>query len=204
MTALRMERIAELLEPYGGNSLQPDSLEKISRYLGVFQHWSTRVNLTAVRDPEQVVQRHFGEGLVLAAALPRCESLLDLGSGAGFPGFPVALARPEVGVTLAESQKKKAAFLKEAGWMMGSPVSVWPGRAEDLPVGSSFDVVALRAVDDMSNALQTAMTLLKAGGTLAFFAGEKDAIRLPQADWARIESVDLPRSPGHIVVAQLV
>ncbi len=197
------ERIRELLHPYGGDTLPADSIVKIARYLRTFQHWSSRVNLTTIRDPEQVVQRHFGEGLVLSAALPEACTILDLGSGAGFPGLPIALARPSARVTLAESQQKKSAFLKEAAWMMGLTVSIWSGRAEAMATDKPFNAVVLRAVDNMSDALQTGLKLLAPGGTLAFFAGEQESIRLPEANWISINSVDVPQSPGHIVLAQL-
>lgn len=203
MSVLRADQVRQLLEPYVKQPLPPEVYDKIVRYLAVFAVWSSRMNLSTRKEPEQVVQRHFGEGLALAAELPAFATLLDLGSGAGFPGLPIALARPDASVTLAESQKKKAGFLKEAAWMMGLPVKIWADRAENFPDGTRFDVVVLRAVDEMSTALQTAHGLLAPGGTLAFFAGEREPVRLPDANWSTIRTVDVPNSPGHIVFARL-
>jgi 16S rRNA (guanine527-N7)-methyltransferase len=84
-------------------------------YCSLILRWNNRVNLTAIRDEEGILTRHFVESIACARALPAgISTLLDFGSGAGFPGIPIALCRPEIAVTLAESQGKKAAFLQEA------------------------------------------------------------------------------------------
>ncbi len=97
-------------------------------------------------------------------------SLLDFGSGAGFPGLPIQLLLPEVRVTLAESQGKKASFLREAVRTLGLSTEVWPSRVEAMPeiagVPRQFDVVTLRAVDNMEQALAEARRRVKPGGWL--------------------------------------
>ena len=201
MTALSIEQIRQLLTPYGADGFAVETYHKISRYLSLFELWSNRVNLSTVRKPEEVVQRHFGEGFVLARALPTCGSVLDLGSGAGFPGLPVALYSAELEVTLAESQKKKAAFLREAVFAMDLKASVWPGRAEEL--ATDFDIVVLRAVDKMPRALEAARHLLRAGGTLAFFVGEHQKVSLPSSCWVAEQTLEVPHSSGCIIVARL-
>ena len=92
-------------------------------------------------------------------------TLLDFGSGAGFPGIPIALCRPEIAVTLAESQGKKAAFLREAVRVLGLNAEVHSARAEVLR--TVFDCVTLRAVDKMELAAQAAAQLVRPGGWLA-------------------------------------
>ncbi len=82
-------------------------IPKLSLYLDLLLKWNARTNLTAIRDPEEIVRRHFGESLFTAAHLPAAQTLLDFGSGAGFPGLPIALFLPQLRVTLAESQNKK-------------------------------------------------------------------------------------------------
>ncbi|MGB9145730.1 MAG: 16S rRNA (guanine(527)-N(7))-methyltransferase RsmG, partial [Acidobacteriaceae bacterium] len=85
---------------------------QLDAYLALLLRWNARMNLTAVRDPESILRRHFAESLFAAEHIPPgVATLLDFGSGAGFPGIPIAIARPEIAVTLAESQNKKAAFL---------------------------------------------------------------------------------------------
>ncbi|HEY9127542.1 MAG TPA: 16S rRNA (guanine(527)-N(7))-methyltransferase RsmG, partial [Acidobacteriaceae bacterium] len=153
MSVLPEPRIAELLAPY--LAVPQELLPQLSAYLDLLVRWNARTNLTAIRDPEEMVRRHFGESLFAAQHLGSPATLLDLGSGAGFPGLPVALARPEIAVTLAESQGKKATFLREVVRTLGlKNVEVWAGRAEALP--RTFHTVAMRAVDDMAVALAVA------------------------------------------------
>jgi 16S rRNA (guanine527-N7)-methyltransferase len=110
--------------------------------------------------------------------------VLDLGSGAGFPGLPIQLLLPELRVTLAESQNKKASFLREAVRTLGlANAEVWAGRAEEMAAGRSYEVVTLRAVDNMPAALAAAEARLQPGGILLSYVteGRPDAetIRLP-------------------------
>jgi 16S rRNA (guanine527-N7)-methyltransferase len=135
-------------------------------YLSLLLRWNARVNLTAIRSEEGILSRHFVESIVCARALPAgIHTLLDFGSGAGFPGIPIALCRPEIAVTLAESQGKKAAFLSEAVRVLGIAAKVYPARAETLR--TVFDCVMLRAVDRMERAVQAAAQLVRPGGWLA-------------------------------------
>ena len=169
MATLPADRIAELLKPFYLEITLPESAGLItgfSAYLDLLVKWNARTNLSAIREPEEIVRRHFGESLFVAAHLPPCKTLLDLGSGAGFPGLPVALARPQVRVTLAESQNKKAAFLREAVRTLGVQTEVWAGRAEDMPLQRLFDVVTLRAVDRPAEAMLTARQRRAPGGWL--------------------------------------
>jgi len=158
MPVLTETEIEGLLEPYL-NPLPSQILPQLSEYLDLLVRWNARTNLTAVRSPEEMVRRHFGESLFagdhLGDSLP--ERMLDLGSGAGFPGLPIALLHPAIAVTLAESQNKKASFLREVVRALGlKNVEVWAGRAEALPPDRMFHTVALRAVDNMAAALEAA------------------------------------------------
>jgi 16S rRNA (guanine527-N7)-methyltransferase len=137
------------------------------------------MNLTAVRDTAGILSRHFLESIVCARLLPaEIATLLDFGSGAGFPGIPIALCRPGIAVTLAESQGKKAAFLQEAVRTLGISVTVHSGRAEILQ--ERFDCVTLRAVDKMPQAVQAASRLVAPRGWVALMTteGELNHLRL--------------------------
>jgi 16S rRNA (guanine527-N7)-methyltransferase len=157
MPALSESAIANLLIPYLPE-IPATLLPQLSTYLDLLLKWNARTNLTAIRDPEEIVRRHFGESLFAAQHLdPGTASLLDFGSGAGFPGLPIALLRPEIHVTLAESQNKKATFLREAVRSLDLPTTeVWPDRVESMPAIRQFDTVALRAVDHMAAAIASA------------------------------------------------
>lgn len=175
MPTLTEERIAELLEPYLP-SASAGLCAQLSVTLDLLLRWNARTNLTAIRDPEEIVRRHFGESLFagahLAPLLPANATLLDFGSGAGFPGLPIHLLLPELAVTLAESQGKKASFLREAVRVLGLKTEVWSKRVEDMPPQRRFSVVTLRAVDNMEAALAEAGHRVRAGGVLATLAGE--------------------------------
>ncbi|MGA3135536.1 MAG: 16S rRNA (guanine(527)-N(7))-methyltransferase RsmG [Terracidiphilus sp.] len=146
-------------------------------YLSLILRWNARINLTATRDEEGILSRHFVESILCARALPAgIATLLDFGSGAGFPGIPIALCRPEIAVTLAESQGKKAAFLCEAVRVLALPAKVHSGRAETLT--ASFDCVTLRAVDRMPQAVKAASRLVAPNGWLALMTTRAELVGL--------------------------
>jgi 16S rRNA (guanine527-N7)-methyltransferase len=141
--------------------------EALARYLAVLVRWNGRTNLSAIRDPGQMVLRHFGESLQCARAIPPdVATLLDYGSGAGFPGAVCALARPGLAVTLAESQGKKAAFLQELCRSLPIAAKVHAARVETMSAELRFDAVTLRAVDRMEEACVEAMGRVRPGGWL--------------------------------------
>ena len=127
--------------------LSPTQLQSISTYIDILQHWNARINLTAIRNPEEIVTRHFGESLFAARHLfPSSSSaystssavkgfdLADLGSGAGFPGIPIKLWAPNIALTLIESNQKKATFLRElARALTLTDTNIQTARAETLP-----------------------------------------------------------------------
>ncbi|MGC2300880.1 MAG: 16S rRNA (guanine(527)-N(7))-methyltransferase RsmG [Acidobacteriaceae bacterium] len=153
------------------NGLDARVVEQFEAYLVLLVKWNARMNLTSVRKPEEMVRRHFFESIFAARHIPKqAKTLLDFGSGAGFPGIPIAICRPKIGVTLAESQGKKATFLREAVRTLGLKAEVWAGRVEDLPEERVFDAVTLRAVDKMAAASKAAVVRLVAGGWLAVFS----------------------------------
>ena len=210
-------RIAELLQPFLSGQALParvalsaEQLRAISRYVDLLLRWNARINLTAVRDAESIVTRHFGESLFLAAhffpASSRPETnagtaglqhALDLGSGAGFPGLPLKIYAPELRLTLVESNHKKAAFLAEViRALQLADTSVFSGRLElgqketqaVLPLGiQPAHLVTLRAVERFESALQTAATLVRHSvaqvrvGELALLIGRAQAEQAPRS-----------------------
>jgi 16S rRNA (guanine527-N7)-methyltransferase len=190
--SLPENRITKLLAPYLGETPAPHGLyAQLSAYLDLLLKWNARTNLTAIRDPEEIVRRHFGEslfvGLQLASRVAASATLLDFGSGAGFPGLPIQLLLPNLQVTLAESQGKKASFLREAVRTLGVNSEIWAGRVESMPevagVTRQFDVITMRAVDDMARAVPEARRRVKPGGWLVILTTTPpdgaEAVRLP-------------------------
>ena len=166
-------RLNDLLAEAGQPALSGQVAEQFAAYCALLMRWNARTNLTAIRDEEGILRRHFVESIACARALPAgIGSLLDFGSGAGFPGLPIALCRPEISVMLAESQNKKAAFLREAVRTLDLGAAVHSGRAESL--SQTFDCVTLRAVDRMERGIQVAVGLVRGGGCLAVLTTAAD------------------------------
>lgn len=127
--------------------LSPEQVACLEAHLDLLLRWNRALNLTAIRDRKEAIERHYCESLFLGSRLPPGQlTVADVGSGAGFPGFPVAVLRPDCQVTLIESHQRKAVFLREAS--RGFPnVRVVAKRAED--VEERFDWVISRAVSYM-------------------------------------------------------
>ncbi|HET9790114.1 MAG TPA: 16S rRNA (guanine(527)-N(7))-methyltransferase RsmG, partial [Candidatus Angelobacter sp.] len=153
---MEIDRIADLLRPFA--ELSPDQLTATSTYIDLLTKWNARVNLTAIRDPDEIVTRHFGESYFVAKVLVPEDwagSVIDFGSGAGFPGIPLAMFRPKTTVTLIESNGKKAAFLSEVVGQLGlKNVELFRGRGESF--GRKADLVLMRAVESFDRALNVA------------------------------------------------
>lgn len=167
--------MAELLAPFlpeTGDSI----LAALSAYLDLLLRWNARLNLTAVREPEEIVRRHFGESLFAAARLFSSETalaghwLLDLGSGAGFPGVPIKIYAPGLRLVLLEAKYRKAIFLRELARALRLRDSqVFSGRAQDFPPPPAPAPVTLtlRAVERFEQILPVAARLLAGGDKAA-------------------------------------
>jgi 16S rRNA (guanine527-N7)-methyltransferase len=173
-------RLNALLTAAGQTPLDDETASRFESYLSLFIRWNKRLNLSAVRDEDGIISRHLTESIIVANALPRgIATLLDFGSGAGLPGIPIALCRPETAVTLAESQGKKAAFLQEAVRVLGLKARVLAQRAETIE--ESFDCVILRAVDKMPKAVADATRLVAPEGWMALMTTASDLEDLERA-----------------------
>jgi 16S rRNA (guanine527-N7)-methyltransferase len=189
------ERLNELLSNAGLAQLDTAKAGQFEVYLSLFVRWSAKINLTSVRDEEGILSRHLIESIACARALPTgISTLLDLGSGGGFPGIPIALCRPEIAVTLAESQGKKAAFLLEAVRVLGISAKVHGQRAELL--ATRFDCVTLRAVDRMAKAVAVAGELVAPGGWLALMTTRGELAELQNAAGAGFSWSSVVQLPG--------
>jgi len=147
-----------------GLSLPADAEAKLLAYLALLAKWNRVYNLTAVREADRMVSHHLLDSL---AAVPyfQGETVLDVGSGGGLPGVPLAIARPELQVTLIDSIAKKTAFLLQAKAELGlTNLSVVTGRVEDFRPETGFDVVTSRAFSDLKEFVTLTRHLLGPGG----------------------------------------
>jgi 16S rRNA (guanine(527)-N(7))-methyltransferase RsmG len=160
--------LAREFAPYG--SLTADQIERLEAHFHRLTHWNTRLNLTRIESVEDAVRLHYCESLFVASRLPPGPlRIVDVGSGAGFPGIPVAILRPESSITLVESHRRKSVFLSEASRELKN-VKVVTDRAENIAGG--FDWLISRAVspsDVLKLQLANNLALLVAGEALPDF-----------------------------------
>jgi 16S rRNA (guanine527-N7)-methyltransferase len=199
-----VEQIQAEFSRAGLAALPPAAYERFQNYLDLLLRWNQRLNLTAIREPLQVIQRHFVESAFVAEHLPAgVKSLLDYGSGAGLPGIPIAICRPDIRVTLAEAQGKKAAFLQEVFRVLALPGKVYGGRVEAMAEQEQFDAVSMRAVEKMESAIPVAMR--RASKYLVLLTTRKSATASqalsPEFEW--LEPVPLPNSAQMILAIGL-
>jgi 16S rRNA (guanine527-N7)-methyltransferase len=176
-----VEREAELLRAEAaavGVQLGPEAAERLLALCGLVRE--APFNLTAVRDPDDMRRKHLVDSLACLplADLRAGERVLDLGSGAGFPGLPVAIACPEVQMVLVEAVGKKAEFLRRAVERLGvAHACVVQARAEDLGRRAEWrersDCVLARAVAPLRTLLELALPLCRVGGRLIAFKGKR-------------------------------
>jgi 16S rRNA (guanine527-N7)-methyltransferase len=195
-------RLNAMLAEAGQPPLSSAGAAQCDAYHTVLRRWNAQINLTAIRSEEETLRRHFVESIAVARALPQgIQTLLDFGSGAGFPGLPIAICRPEISVVLAESQMKKAAFLREAVRSTGIAVEVYGSRAETNV--RRFDCVTLRAVDRMHEAAKAASSLVAPAGWLALMTTHPESAELVGAvgkafTWR--EGIPLPSADARILL----
>ena len=196
-------KIRDTVDAAGLAPLDEAATDRLGAYVSLILRWNRRMSLTAIRGEDQIVSLHIIESINVSVALPRgIRSLLDFGSGAGLPGIPIAICRPEIDVTLAESQNKKAAFLMEAVRVLGLSAKVHSGRAEELK--AQFDCVTLRAVDKMATAVTSAAGLVAPNGWLALMTTVADLDELQAAAGSGFDWADtLPLTASHTRILAL-
>lgn len=204
MSNISISHIAEELQPYGVKSTEVLS-SQIRSYVEMLLVWNRKMSLTAVTDPVEIIRFHFGESIfALTASAISDGRLADVGSGAGFPGLPIRLARPSINLTMIESNIKKCTFLREVSRKLriDGDVRVLNGRMEDLPPSSPsederFDFISARAVGDFDALLAFARKFLAEKGRLVLWIGQEDAEMLAKdhsAQWEWSDPILIPNS----------
>ena len=132
-------QVEEAASRWGLSDVVEGVSDRLATYGNLLLHWNARLSLTSIRNEDELIERHLMEGVFAAAHHPEASRALDFGSGTGVPGIPIALCRSSVHVTLAESQRKKAAFLQEALRTLQLTAMVHAARAEQLPAFQEFN-----------------------------------------------------------------
>ena len=159
-------------------TLSEETVTQFATFIEEIQRWSKIADLLSQTDPETLIRKHILDSLALLPWIPVGSRVLDLGSGAGFPGLPLAIAGPEFSVTLIEARRKRANFLKESIRKLGlRNVNAYEGRAEDLSqekdLQAAFDIVATRATWNISLFLTLARPFLRPHGFVMAMKGPK-------------------------------
>ena len=177
-------------------------------YLSLLDRWNRTYNLTAIRDPREMVTRHLLDSLAMHPFV-ESEALADLGTGPGLPGIPLAIAKPGLQVTLVESNGKKARFLREAVRTLDlANARVAESRAEALDEPGAYDAITARALDRLAGILEVGGHLLKPGGKLLAMKGvrpDEEIADLPRG-WkvSTVHSLAVPGLVGerHLAIIQ--
>ena len=161
-----------------GVPLTPREIGQFKTYLMELKKWSSKINITAISDDIEIIIKHFVDSLTPLKYIPEGSSLLDIGSGGGFPGIPLKIASPSLYVTLLDSRLKRINFQKHTiRTLQLDRINSVLGRAEDEDIlrsmGLSFDVVISRGVSDLKTFFTTGTPFLKKGGRLIAMRGRK-------------------------------
>ena len=198
MRMLGQATVRQLLEPFG-LALSDGQAGQVVAYLELLLRWNEKINLTSIRDPADCVRRHFGESLYLGSVVELDGRLLDIGSGAGFPGLCLKILFPELSLTLLEPVAKKRGFLKEAARVCGiSGVEVRRERLEEFAgsagAAGAFDSATARAVGNFEELIPLASHCLRPGGRLFLWVSLRQTRTLGYSceEIKRVKSLSVP------------
>jgi len=163
-------------------------------YLDLLVKWNEKINLTSEKSPSEILHRHIFDSLQYARVISPDDNIMDIGSGAGFPGVPLKIVYPRLALTLVESQRKRCSFLETVVFNLAfNNTRVVNDRAEKISLKPRVGVVILRAVSDIKTCLDLSdMFLLKGGKVVLKKGSEKYNLAvIPQDDFSLIEEVDV-------------
>ena len=158
-----------------------EQLERFEAYYALLIEWNARINLTAITDKSDVARKHFADSLAAEPYLPRCAAVIDVGTGAGFPGVPLLIVRPDLRLTLLDGLNKRIVFLEALLAALSLKAECVHARAEDAGQNPAFrgrfDVALTRAVAALPVLIELTVPLLKVGGiSIAYKADASDEL----------------------------
>jgi 16S rRNA (guanine527-N7)-methyltransferase len=200
--SLSNSTIAETLRPYGV-AISPAVSDSIRVYISLLLRWNAKISLTTVVDPVEILKFHFGESLFAVSKVPMSNGrLADVGSGAGFPGLPLAISVPALEVVLLESNLKKSTFLSEVIRQLKiQNASVWRDRMENWQEREAFDFVTARALGSHDEFLKWSSGALKPNGKAILWLGDRDAsVISTAAGWSWGSQIPIPDSERRVLL----
>ncbi|HEU4852441.1 MAG TPA: 16S rRNA (guanine(527)-N(7))-methyltransferase RsmG [Telluria sp.] len=180
-----------------GLTLDAKQHEQLLNYLALLFKWNSVYNLTSVRDPMQMATLHILDSLAAVPAFDGAKDVLDVGAGGGLPGIVLAIARPDMQVSLVDTVHKKTAFLTQVKVQLGlSNVTVYTAKVQEMPAPRKFDVITSRAFADLSDFVNWSGHHLAEGGKFIALKGtapQDEQERVP-ADWkvTKLEPLKVP------------
>jgi len=176
---------AYLIDGIGRMGLEPSPVQcrQFLSYIDLLLQWATKINLTTIVDPQAIIDRHFCDSLALwpalgvttPATLPATRRLLDIGSGAGFPGVPLKIMAPQIGLTLLEPRQKRAAFLQVLITTLGCTDSRVVTAFAELPDETAYDWIVARGVGRPERLVSQAVDYLSPDGCFVFYMSEQQS-----------------------------
>jgi 16S rRNA (guanine527-N7)-methyltransferase len=201
--SLSNSEISNALVRYGVSADDP-LCDGIRAYISLLLRWNERISLTTVTEPAEILRFHFGESFFATSAVPiQFGRLADVGSGAGFPGIPLAMLAPELQVSLIESNFKKSTFLSEVVRSLNlERVAVFRLRMEAVRTGpDKFDFVTARAVGSFEDLLSWSSRSLAEAGKLVLWVGGEDAARISaMSRWSWRDPIRIPDSKNRFLL----
>ena len=182
-------------------ALSEAQLDQSIKHYSMLVHWNRRINLTRIIEPDEAARLHYAESLFGARFIGEAKSLLDIGSGAGFPGVPLAILRPDIRVTALEANQKKSLFLREVkGELRLNNFEVVTSRLEAFD-WSSYDLLMSRALDRAERMLPAVVEQMTATQRLMIYCGRdlvkaiEKSLKLPLS----IETHAIPQSESRLI-----
>ena len=169
-----MTELITLADSYG-LTLTSEMVAQFELYQRLLLDWNEQVNLTAITAPREILEKHFLDSLAPLRLVPPCARVIDVGTGAGFPGLPMKIARPDIHLTLLDSQSKRVNFLSEVSRALGQENQILHARAEeaarDPALREQFDIATARALAAMPVLCELCLGFVRVGGSFLALKG---------------------------------
>lgn len=196
--AFRVE-LAAAINAFALDPLTDKQVGQLVRHYALLRRWNERVNLTRIIEPGEAAKLHYAESLVGAKFIAGARTVLDIGAGAGFPGIPLAVARPDIHVTALEANQKKSLFLKEAKDELElENVEIATERLEAFD-WACYDLLTSRALDRAEEILPTIIEKMRSDQWLMLFCARELVAKLGRRPGWKIETHSIPDSDARLI-----
>ena len=189
-------------------NIEKEDIEQFYNYMKLLLEWNEKINLTAITDPKEIIVKHFIDSLTIAKYIPQGATLVDVGTGAGFPGIPLKICRKDVKITLVDSLNKRIKFLEDVIQQLNlKDIETIHTRAEEFGKNSKyrerFDVATSRAVANLATLSEYLIPLVKINGKCICMKGPdieeelekgKKAIKILGGNISKVDSFELPNT----------